>query len=161
MALAVSADIVSAHLVNTVLHFEQSIVHVELGVAPQARIDSIRRRLVVCDEGLVLLKVPDNISVRFLYGQLFWLGDEALLAFSKSSLLLKSSESCTALLAAFVASVAGFVAAGCCVCNAGIAISAVQAAADKRRRYLLAVMANLGLNHVCNLAWRIPDRQLR
>ena len=62
-------QVIAAHLVDAIRHLVQPVLHVELGIAPQARIDRIRRRLVEPDVFLVRLQVPDDVSLRILDGQ--------------------------------------------------------------------------------------------
>ena len=64
-------EVIAPHLIDAVRHLEETVVHVELCcVAPQGRIDCVRRGLVVADIGLVLLQVPDNVTLVVLDGQM-------------------------------------------------------------------------------------------
>ena len=70
-------EVVAAHLVDAVVHLEQPVMHVELGVAPQARIDGVGRWLVGADVSLVLLQVPDDVALGVLDRQRVGLRDQA------------------------------------------------------------------------------------
>ena len=70
-------EIEAADLVNLVGHLEQAVLHVQLGIAPQARVDGIRRRLVQADVGLVLLQIPHHVALVILDGEGIRFGDEA------------------------------------------------------------------------------------
>jgi hypothetical protein len=56
-------DAIGSHLEDTVLHLEQAVLQVELGIAPQARVDGVRRGRVRGDEGLEGLEVPDDVAI--------------------------------------------------------------------------------------------------
>src|SRR5688572_9819117 len=58
--------VVAAYLVNAVGDLEQAVLHIELCVAPQARIDRVWRGLVQPDVAFVRLKVPNDLAVRVL-----------------------------------------------------------------------------------------------
>jgi len=57
-------DVVAAHLVETLGDLEQAVVHVEPGMAPQARIDGGRRGLLV--EEAVVAQAPHHAALRVL-----------------------------------------------------------------------------------------------
>ncbi|MCY1219732.1 hypothetical protein D9M72_317180 [compost metagenome] len=63
-------QVIAAHLVDAVRHLEQPVLHVELGIAPQAGIDRVRGRLVQADVLLVLLHVPHGLARSVLDGEL-------------------------------------------------------------------------------------------
>jgi hypothetical protein len=100
-------QVIAAHLIDAVGDLEQPVVHVELGVAPEARIDRIRRRLVRTDVGLVLLQVPDDVALGVPDGERIRFGDQPREASSKACRSLKFNWLCRARLVALVASVAG------------------------------------------------------
>ena len=94
------------------VHLEQAVLHVELGVAPQARVDRVGRGLVEADVGLVSLEVPDHVALRVLDGQRVGLADEAALRVLEVRLVVEvRGTAATARLAALVASVAGLLGA--------------------------------------------------
>ena len=61
------------------VHLEQAVLHVELRVAPQARVHRVGRGLVEADVLLVGLEIPDHVALGVLDGQRVGLGDEAAL----------------------------------------------------------------------------------
>ncbi|MNM79910.1 hypothetical protein D3C81_918580 [compost metagenome] len=70
-------DVVAAHLVDAVGDLEQAVLHVQLGVAPQAGVDRVRCLLVRADETRVAGHVPDHPAIGVLDGQCVGFGDEA------------------------------------------------------------------------------------
>ena len=77
-------EVEPAHLIDAVRHLEQAVLHVELRVAPQARVHRIGRRLVERDEFLVALQVPDDRTRGILDRERLGRTDEAALARPRS-----------------------------------------------------------------------------
>ena len=84
-------QVIAAHLVDAVGDFEQAVQHVQLGIAPQARIDRVRRGLVETDVGLIGLQIPDHIALGTLDGQDVGVAMKPFWAFSKSVRSLNGS----------------------------------------------------------------------
>ncbi|MNJ26137.1 hypothetical protein D3C77_206030 [compost metagenome] len=72
-------QVIATHLVDLVGDLEQAVLHVQLGHAPQARVDRIGRGLVDADEALVGGHVPDHFAAGIADGQFLGLGDQPAL----------------------------------------------------------------------------------
>ena len=72
-------QIVAPDLIDALGDLEQAVEHAQLGIAPQARVDRVRRRLVEADIRLVSFQIPDDIAFGIPDGQGFRGGDEAFL----------------------------------------------------------------------------------
>jgi hypothetical protein len=67
----------------------QPVLHVELAVAPQARVDGVGRGLVEADVGLVLLEVPDHLALVVLDGERVRPADEPALRVLEVGLVIE------------------------------------------------------------------------